>query len=403
MIFFKLNSFPQVSETFIVTNLIYAKQNGFKLKILVDRYLGLENSSQKELLQQYDINKDIVASPSLNKSSYINFFQVIKMLSHWKVSAYTWKYYKLKRKKNLTPLTTLYQYRNLNNSCTHVHFNTALKPLVELSRIGFINPKCIVTFHGYDAFIETKESFQHKYGEFYVKHVVAVTVNSAYLKQKVIKLGIAPSKITIIPIGIDFSRFQGLPKSLSQSKSIRLLTVGRLVQLKGQLYGIQALKLLLDKGYNVNYDIVGAGNYESILKAEVERLNLSDNVYFLGSQSQSEVIETMKGVDLFIMPSTYDDLSNRREAFGLVSLEAQAIGLPVVGFVSGGFPDTIIEGKTGYAVEDRNENALAEKIEFLLEHPEVFETMSKAAIENAKTFDLKFTTQKYLDLYEKYQ
>jgi colanic acid/amylovoran biosynthesis glycosyltransferase len=138
------------------------------------------------------------------------------------------------------------------------------------------------------------------------------------------------------------------------------------------------------------------------LKAEVERLNLSDNVYFLGSQSQSEVIETMKGVDLFIMPSTYDDKSGRREAFGLVSLEAQASGLPVIGFNSGGFPDTIIEGETGFAVKDRDVDALASKVEYFIKNPEIYAEMSKKAIEHAASFDHQFTTQKYLDLYEEF-
>ena len=95
-------------------------------------------------------------------------------------------------------------------------------------------------------------------------------------------------------------------------------------------------------------------------------------------------------------------LIGRRETFGLVSVEAQAMGIPVVGFNSGGFPETLLEGKTGFAVEDRNVEQLVTKIEYLLGHPSIYSDMSKAAIKHAQKFAHDKTTQQYLDLYQKF-
>lgn len=401
-IYFKLKAFPQISETFIVSNLVYAKQKGFDIKIHTDKYLGLKNSSQASLLKENNIEDDVVKAFRFSPNKIVKLLQVFKMLLDFRVLTHVYPYYKLKRKKNLSPLAELYQYRKLKSSVVHVHFNNALAPLINLKKIGFVNPKCIVTYHGYDAFLHDKKDFQKIYGDFYHQNVVAVTTNSEYLKKQVISLGIQPAKIKVIPIGVDFKKFKGQAKVLNKTKQIQLITVGRLVQLKGQIYVIRAISELVKQGYHISYSIIGDGHYEKVLKAEVSKLNLQECVNFEGSKSQDEIISYMQAADIFIMSSTYDDLTKRREAFGLVSVEAQAMGLPVIGFNSGGFPDTIIEGQTGFAVEDRSHLAIAEKIKVLSENKELYHQMSLAAIENASTFDFKHTTQKYLDLYKEF-
>ena len=55
----------------------------------------------------------------------------------------------------------------------HVHFNNALQPMMELAKIGYINPKCIISFHGYDAYLFTiKNEFQKKYGAIFIKNTL---------------------------------------------------------------------------------------------------------------------------------------------------------------------------------------------------------------------------------------
>ncbi|QSS96390.1 glycosyltransferase family 4 protein [Psychroflexus sp. ALD_RP9] len=402
MIYFKLKVFPQISETFIVSNLVYAKQKGFSIKIYTDKYLGLENSSQATLLHKNKIEADVIKPIALSQSYCKKILQAAKMLLNLRVLLAIIPYYKLKRKKNFSPLISLYQYKALKSNLIHVHFNNALSTLLDLKKIRFINPKCIVTYHGYDAFLNDKEDFQRIYGDFYRSNVVAVTTNSNYLKQQVVNLGVEPSKIEVIPIGINFNKFKGSAKQLNNHKTIQLLTVGRLVQLKGQIYVIRAVRDIVNQGYKVKYTMIGDGNYRNVLEEEVNKLNLFQYINFEGAKSQDEIISYLQDSDVFMMPSTYDNATGRREAFGLVSLEAQAAGLPVIGFKSGGFPDTIIEGKTGFAVEDRNHHALVQKIKRLIEHKDFYHQMSSAAINHASQYDFKYTTQKYLDLYKKH-
>lgn len=407
-IYFKLKAFPKVSETFVVSNIRYAKTAGYEIKIYVNKFLGFNSSSQKRELQNFNLDKAVIKPLKLKGSKIKRFVEIACMLFHPKVAWFSLKYYKFLKAKGdsynqpFNPIIELYQYRSINKSLVHVHFNNALQPLLNLAAIGYVeNLKCIVTFHGHDAFKENKEGFNKKYGHFYKKHVVAVTVNSNYLKQQVIKLGVDIDKINIIPIGVDTSFFKASPKKLDV-QTIKLVSVGRLVQLKGQIYAIRALKELLEMGHKATYTLIGEGSNKALLTEEVNRLNLSSSVFFEGSKSQLEVKSLLEKSDIYLMTSTFDDRTLRREAFGLVSIEAQAMGMPVIGFDSGGFIDTIKDGETGFLVEDRNSDQIVEKICYLINNPELYEKMSQAAIAHSKTYDLKYTTQQYLDLYKEF-
>ena len=400
MIFIKLKSFPHFSETFVVSNIVYALKGGCKLNIYTDKYLGITNSSQKDLLQQYEVQKIIEQPPVLPQHKLKKLIFVFKALSYNNIITHIWSIYKVKRKKSLSPLALLYQYRHLKNNILHVHFNNAVDSILPLYKIGYIKPKCIITFHGYDAFILSQASFTERYSNFYKNCVHFVTVNSKYLKARLIEVGISSSKIKVIPIGIDTNFFKGSPKKLPEKTSIELITVGRLVQLKGHEFALRAIKILSDQGLNMRYTVVGDGALKEYLTALTSKLGLHNKVRFLGACSQEKIKSYLDSSHIFLMPSTYDNISKRCEAFGLVSLEAQAMGLPVIGFDSGGFPETIINEKTGYIVRDRSSKELAEKVLYLVKNKNVYAEFSKDAILNSKKFDSEHTTRKYLELYK---
>ena len=397
----KINAFPQISETFVVSNIIYAIRQGFNVKIFCDKFLSLSNSSQEDELQQYQIKQNIFPPIKPKKKIFAQFIQLSSFLLNPRNVYFTFKYRAYKPKGFLKCAFILKQYEHVGyRQVFHIHFNNSLQTLVDIAKIGYINPSVIITFHGYDAFLETEESFQSKYGFFYKKYVKAVTVNSNYLKKAVLNIGVKEQLIRVVPIGFDTAIFSGTPKTIIKNQQVEIVTVGRLVQLKGHLYGLKVIKRLKDKGYKVHYTIIGEGPERTNLENGIKSLGIEEYVTFTGVASQEHVKSFMEKSHIFLMTSTFDDVSKRREAFGLVSVEAQAMGLPVIGFKSGGFPDTIVEGKTGFAVEDRNYKDLTEKTLQLIENPLLYQAMSKAAIAHSTVFDQRNTTQKYLDLYE---
>ena len=101
------------------------------------------------------------------------------------------------------------------------------------------------------------------------------------------------------------------------------------------------------------------------------------------------------------MTSTYDDNTNREEALGVSAIEAQACGLPVIGFKSGGVPEAVLHNKTGLLVEDRNIDELVAKTICLIEDKVKYEEYSKNSRERViKLFNNDYLFNEYYQLYK---
>jgi colanic acid/amylovoran biosynthesis glycosyltransferase len=399
LIVFKTVSFPTISETFIVSNIVETIKKGFKVKIIVDTINSNNTTSQPDLLAQYGLLElvSMFQQPTEKKARYIKAF---RYLLNPVLFYYFIKYSLFKGKNSLSYIFILNFYSKYRDvAAYHVHFATAIHPLIELKAIGFLKSKIVVTFHGYDAHFLPKDEQQKILIDNFNKYVSHITVNSQFLKDKLVEKGFIAKNIKIIPIGISTDFFNSNTVKEINSKLFKMITVGRLVELKGQAFGIKTVKILKEKGYEVSYSIIGSGKELATLKQLVKELNLIDSIHFYGSQKQGEIKELLKEQDLFLMTSTIDK-DQRREAFGVVSLEAQAMGLPVVGFKSGGFPETLIEGETGITVKDKDVEALANVILDLIEDNDKMIAMSTAAKKHIKeNFDTSIITAKYLDLY----
>jgi colanic acid/amylovoran biosynthesis glycosyltransferase len=398
-IIFKTHSFPNISETFIVSNIIETIKKGYNVKIIVDTINLKTSTSQPDLLEQYGL-MDKVLQFSSSKGKWRRYNRAIRTLKSPIILFYFLKYTLYKGKKSLEYLYVLDLYSKFRKAeAFHVHFATAINPLFELKEIGFLKSKIIVTFHGHDAhFLSNGEQLKTLINNF-SKWVFCITVNSQFLKNKLIEKGFQEEYIKVIPIGIDTGFFDDVSTKNYDRDPFKIITVGRLIELKGQSFGINVVKLLVDKGYNIEYTLVGDGNKLDYLKNLVVELNLEKSVYFCGLRNQIEIKELLIQNHLFLMTSTKDKF-NRCEAFGVVSLEAQAMGLPVVGFKSGGFPETLIEDKTGITVKDKDIDALADVIIGLIKDNGKTIAMSNAGRKHIKVnFDASVVTTKYLDLY----
>jgi colanic acid/amylovoran biosynthesis glycosyltransferase len=214
------------------------------------------------------------------------------------------------------------------------------------------------------------------------------TANSPYLKEKLIELGCPEEKLRVIPMPVDTMKFRPA-ESFMDHTVIRLISVGRLVKIKGHEYGIRAVGILKSRGCDVQYRIIGVGEEEQRLRSLISELGLEGIVEMEGLLSQDRIVTRMQGSDIFLMTSTYDE-SGRREAQGLVTGEAQACGLPVVAFRSGGVPSTLLDGETGFLVPENDIDGMAERIEYLIGHPTERQQMAKSARTHVeKNFSLR--------------
>jgi phosphatidyl-myo-inositol dimannoside synthase len=139
-----------------------------------------------------------------------------------------------------------------------------------------------------------------------------------------------------------------------------VLTVGRLVERKGHDTMLRALPRVIRQVPNVVYLIVGSGPYESRLRSLARELELEDNVVFCGHVPDDELVAYYHACDVFAMISR--ELPGDTEGFGIVFMEAAACAKPTVGGRSGGVPDAIVDGETGFLVAPTAPEQVADAI-----------------------------------------
>ena len=210
---------------------------------------------------------------------------------------------------------------------------------------------------------------------------------------------IDPAKVSVIPPGVDLSRFR--PMSQSQSREFlgygeekNILFVGRLEPLKGLDVLLRAVAALENLS-NVTLNVVGGdenSKEKSRLQSLASRMKLTQTVRFIGSVSQEDLPLHYNAADVCVLPSHY-------ESFGLAALEAAACGRPVVASEVGGLPSIVRNGSTGFLVEPKHSDSMAERLCELLGDDMLRSRMGSAARTHAETLGWDRSADALLDRY----
>lgn len=186
----------------------------------------------------------------------------------------------------------------------------------------------------------------------------------------------AAAMVKIAP-GIDTEHFAPRSDALELRSQLGLIdkkvivSVGRLVHRKGQDTLIEALPAIIKNVPDVHLLFIGEGPYKEYLVKRAEQLQVSHVITFIGRIQYRELPRYICVGDIFAMPSRSRLAGLEVEGLGIVYLEASACGLAVIAGKSGGAPDAILEGETGYAVDGRSAHDVAQAAIPLLTNPEL--------------------------------
>ncbi len=225
-----------------------------------------------------------------------------------------------------------------------------------------------------------------------IKHLAdLVIVDNSILKQELINLGFNPKKIFVNYPGINF---EYLKTVRAKRKVYEGLFMGRLHFSKGIFDLPKIWKLVVKKIPNARLGIIGRGGEEIVekLKREIKMTNLEKNIDILGYLPDKEAFETIKSSRVFIFPS-YE------EGFGIVGLEAQALGLPVVAWNLPVFEEIFPKGMV--KLEKGKIKEFSQTVVDLLENEKMYQKISKEAIINAERFSWDQTAKRELELIKK--
>jgi glycosyltransferase involved in cell wall biosynthesis len=162
--------------------------------------------------------------------------------------------------------------------------------------------------------------------------------------------------IHVVHCGIDLARFAYVSnKSPPGPRPLRLLNVGRLVEIKGQDVLLNALARVRDRGVPFSLDIVGGGPLHDSLLALSQALGLGEQVRLHGAKVEAFVREQLEAADVFVLPS-------RSEGLPVACIEALAVGTPTIATRIFGIPELIDHGSSGILVAANDAEALADAI-----------------------------------------
>jgi phosphatidyl-myo-inositol dimannoside synthase len=208
------------------------------------------------------------------------------------------------------------------------------------------------------------------------RKVIANSHNTAELLKQ--DWGATHHQIEVMHPGVDIERYRPsdqtrLRSELGWQDRTVIITVGRLQKRKGQDQLIRCLPAIRHEYPNILYSIVGDGSEKPALEGLVKELDIADCVEFRGEVSDDEMLKCYQHSDIFVLPNRTID--GDFEGFGMVLLEAQACGKPVITGTSGGTGEAMMDGTTGLRVNCDSVPELTKAINRLLGDKEVRDRM----------------------------
>lgn len=264
--------------------------------------------------------------------------------------------------------------------------------------------KIVVTEHDPFQLSPIKNIFKKHWLKQVLKIVAISKENEKHLKEA---YPLQKEKVELIYNGIDTTWWESqlLRFTIEDLKRIKkeifhahedtfiIITIAELHERKGIKYLIEAMPKVIEKYQNLKLVIAGEGKDRSNLQNQIKKLDIEKNVELLGKKR--DIAKLLKSSNIFVLPS-------RREAFGLVNLEAMITPLPVIASNVGGIKEIIIDGKTGILVPPENPESISKALLLLIEHPEIRKTLAEEGEKRVKKyFDAELMAENFEKLYSK--
>jgi glycosyltransferase involved in cell wall biosynthesis len=198
-------------------------------------------------------------------------------------------------------------------------------------------------------------------------------------------------RIELVPNGVDLAAFA--PAPIADGGPLRIISVARLIERKGQQHLIAAVRRLRDAGHAVELELVGTGDAEGELRALAARLGVADDVRFAGYVPREQIAARYAAAHLFALASFNEGMS-------VATLESMAAGLPAVVTRTGGARELVAEGVSGRIVAWADVDALCAAIAPFAADRGLARRVGAAARERARGFDWDAAAERYLALFD---
>ncbi len=267
--------------------------------------------------------------------------------------------------------------RQRNARLINAHFGPVGWSALPLKRA--LGLPLVTTFYGYDLAPELGEepSWPKRRQELFDQGDLFL-VEGDFMRQRLVDLGCPADKVQIQPIAIDLARIPFRPRLPSADGKVVIMFAGRFCEKKGLLYALDAVREVQHSGRNVQFRIIGDGPLSSPVRDFIHENSMGGYVRLLGFLNYQDYLKEMRQADIFLHPSVTAQNGDSEGGAPTTILEAQALGMPVVSTYHADIPNVVVPDKSALLVEERDSEALARSLSYLIDNPHLWAEMGKA-------------------------
>jgi colanic acid/amylovoran biosynthesis glycosyltransferase len=281
----------------------------------------------------------------------------------------------------------------------HAHFAKQGLLAVRLRKLGLLAGPILTSFHGVDITSHHVAKKLGSLGQLFAAGE-AFTHPSDYIGERARALGCPEGRQRKLYCGIDTVKFHYRARTLEPGSPVSLISVARFVEKKGLPYAIRAVAQLIHSGRNVIYHLIGGGPLHASLEALIRELGVESQIRLVGPQDDIGVRRYLDEAHIFVLPSVTAG-SGDMEGLPVSILEAQMCGLPVVATLHSGIPEGVVDGGSAFLVPERDVDALAQRLGYLVDHPETWTAMGRCGRRHVEeSFDIDKLNDDLVGMYE---
>ena len=255
----------------------------------------------------------------------------------------------------------------------------------------------VVHFHGYDIFVhQTLAKYSKAYRNMFEKAAYIIAVSEDMRKQ-LVGLGAPAEKVILQPYGVDTTMFTDAQPATNGKI---LLFVGRFTAKKDPVSLLKAFHYARKTVPDARLIMIGRGELHQLLLKTIDELNLQDSVEILGWQKPEEIAHRMQQARAYVQHSVFAP-NGDSEGSPVSIIEAAGSGLPVISTRHAGIKESVIEGVTGYLVDEGDWQGMGENMIKLLHDAELAGKMGQAGRRHIlEHYDIRQQMEKLQEILE---
>ncbi len=237
--------------------------------------------------------------------------------------------------------------------CRLIHAHFGIEGITMLPLAKRLGIPLVVTLHGFDmSRLLKKRGYEKKLRDMFEGSSLVIAVSNKFMEDAISK-GCPPDKIVRHYIGVPVEEFSFHEREKKENSPVNFLQVSNFVEKKGHIYTIKAFANLLREGIQAKLMFIGDGETREECENLVSEMGISDKVEFTGKKPMGEIPGYMKQSDVFVHHSITSS-DGDMEGIPTVIMEAMAVGLPVITTRHSGIPELVVDGESGFMVEERD-------------------------------------------------